>query len=354
MTIRRSSVVLIVIGVVLILLAALTRFVIVPHLSKLPEDTNDTATFNATLYQLDPASFALDAGTPFTVDRTLKVEQVEGDTAVVRDTAVSHLPTGDSTVSHTYAIDRGDYTQAAPPNGIVVEDQKGGMTVSFPNDPGTGAARIYDPVTQTAQPVTYQGTEDLAGREVYKFAGITTAPIADSNVLEPLKAGIAAMARSGDGSTLPKAMIEAMLPALPTDRAEPARQALTAASDQVPVSFTSANDMTVWVDSDFGAPFKAEQVQTTILNLAADGRTVPLLDMGRIEIVSSEESVNTAANALSNGDTQLTVLAVWIPLGITAIGLILIAIGIIRRTRPVGEAQNDDIRSEDGIVSTRR
>lgn len=63
MAMRRSSIVLLIVGLLLIAAAAAIKYVAVPQLSKLPEDTNEAATFAGTLRQLDPTTFALDAGT---------------------------------------------------------------------------------------------------------------------------------------------------------------------------------------------------------------------------------------------------------------------------------------------------
>ncbi|MFD6060537.1 porin PorA family protein [Rhodococcus wratislaviensis] len=115
MAIRRSSIVLLIVGLLLIAAAAAIKYVAVLQLSKLPEDTNEAATFAGTLRQLDPTTFALDAGIPIAIDRSVKVDQVAGDTAVVTSTAVTHLPNGDSADAHSYAISRTDYTPSQRP-----------------------------------------------------------------------------------------------------------------------------------------------------------------------------------------------------------------------------------------------
>lgn len=331
MAIRRSSLAMIIIGALLIALAMLIKFVAVPYVSKLPEDTNDSSTFDGELRQIDPTTFTLGEATPISIERSATVDEVDGDTAVVTVTAVSKLPTGESIDAHTYAISRVDYSQVDAPSGTDVEDQKGGVTLSFPMDPSTDDALMYDSVTQTAQPVKFVKTSELSGREVHEFSGTTTAPVADPDVLGPLKAGIAAMAQTGDGSTLPKPMIEALLPTVAADRADGVRAALAAAPDQVPLQFTTINSVAVWVDSDFGAPFKNEQDQTTVLNMQVDGKTIPLMDMSQIKVATSDESITTAADKLSKSQTQLNLLGIWAPLGLAIIGVVLIVVGFLRR-----------------------
>ncbi|QDQ93027.1 DUF3068 domain-containing protein [Rhodococcus sp. WB9] len=331
MAMRRSSVVLLIVGVLLIAAAAAIKYVAVPNLSKLPEDTDENAAFEGTLRQLDPTSFALDAGTPITIDRSVTVDEVAGDTAVVTSTAVTHLPSGDTTDRHSYAISRVDYTQAPAPDGAQVENQQGGVTLSFPMNPTTDDTLVYDSVTRTAQPVTYTGTSTLEGRDVHSFTGTTTAPIADPAVLGPVKAGIAALAQSGDGSTLPKAMLQSLLPALPADRAAAVLRTLETAPEQVPVVFTSVNAMTLAVDTRFGAPINTAQNQTTVLNIQSGDATVPLLDLSQVQVETSEASIQSVAQKFVEGERQLNILAVWVPLASALMGLLLVVVAIVRR-----------------------
>jgi hypothetical protein len=311
-------------------------------LSKLPEDTNATATLEGTLRQLDLATFTLDAGVPVAVDRTVKVDQISGDTAVVTSTAITHLPGGDNTDAHTYAISRGDYSQTDAPPGIHVEDQRGGVTLSFPMNPTTDDTLVYDSITRTSQPVAYTGTSNMDGRDVLEFAGTTTAPIADPAVLGPVQAAIAGLAQSGDGSTLPKAMLQGLTPALPTDRASEIGRALETAPDQVPLAYTSVNSMALSVDTRFGAPIKMEQDQTTVLNLKSGSTIIPLLDLSQVQVATSEASIQSTATNLAKSERQLDIMALWVPLGSALLGLILIITGIVRRHPHDTEDNNQD------------
>src|ERR1700730_8702962 len=78
--VRRSSIVLSVVGIVLIVLAALVRFVVVPIATELPRSTNLGVTYSGTTTLLN--SVALQSGDmknviasngPITVDRRVKV-----------------------------------------------------------------------------------------------------------------------------------------------------------------------------------------------------------------------------------------------------------------------------------------
>jgi len=85
----RSSIVLAVTGIVLIVLAVLVRFVVVPVATKLPGSTNLGVTYSGTATLLNSSALqsgdtknVIAANVPTTVDRRLKVTSVHGDTAI--------------------------------------------------------------------------------------------------------------------------------------------------------------------------------------------------------------------------------------------------------------------------------
>lgn len=331
MALRRSSIALFIVGLMLITAAAVIRYVVVPHMSKLPADTKEGALFEGALRQIDPTTFGLDAGTPITIDRSLKVDRVVGDTALVTCTVVTHLPSGDITDVRSFAVNRVDFTQAAPPDGVSVEDQRGGITLSFPMNPTTDDALVYDQVTRTAQPVTYTGTTTLAGREVYEFTGTATAPIVDPAVLGPVMAGIAALVPGGDGSTLPREIVRTLIPALSPDRAAAVEQALAAAPDPVPLTYTSVNMLDAAVDTHFGTPIRIAQNQTAVLNIASGGALVPLLDLSQVRAQTSDASIQKVADKVARGERQLKIAEFWVPLVSALVGVLLLVVAIVRR-----------------------
>lgn len=334
MALRRSSIALFVVGLMLTAAAAAIKYVAVPNLSKLPADTNETALFESTLRQLDPTTFGLDSGTPITIDRSLRVVQAEGDSAILTSTAITHLPSGDATDVHTFAVSRVDFTQTTAPDGVSVEDQRGGMTMSFPKNPTTDDALVYDSVTRTAQPVTYTGTTMFAGREVHEFTGTTAAPIADPAVLGPLKAGIAVLDPSGVGSTMQREIVKTLIPALPADRIAAVERALETAPDAVPLTYTSTNRMDLAIDSHLGAPVNFTQNQTTVLNIASGDTTVPFLDLYQVRMETSDASIRMVTEKVARAERLLKIAGFWVPLVSALSGALLVVVAIVRR-RPV-------------------
>src|SRR6266853_442835 len=97
LSIRRSSIVLAGIGVVLIVLGVLVRFVVVPVATKLPGSTNLGVTYSGTSTLLNGSALqsgdtknVIAANVPTTVERRLKVTGIYGDTAVVSDDLTIH------------------------------------------------------------------------------------------------------------------------------------------------------------------------------------------------------------------------------------------------------------------------
>src|SRR5215813_8581032 len=110
---RRSGWILVVLGVLLVVLAGILRFVFAPNATKLPSDTDTATTYsgtgtvlNATALQSGDVANALLRNIPVTLDRHVFVSSTDGNTAVVHDDLT--LKTQPTTVEddHTYAVDR--------------------------------------------------------------------------------------------------------------------------------------------------------------------------------------------------------------------------------------------------------
>src|SRR5262252_7745149 len=109
MPVRRSSIILAGIGVVLIVLGVLVRFVVVPVATKLPGSTNLGVTYSGQATLLN--SSALQSGDTknvlvANVDRRVKVTSIHGDTAIVSDDLTIHAGSQTLPSDHTYALDR--------------------------------------------------------------------------------------------------------------------------------------------------------------------------------------------------------------------------------------------------------
>src|SRR5258707_2637260 len=172
--VRRSSIVLAGIGVVLIVLGVLVRFVVVPVATKLPGSTNLGVTYSGTATLLN--SSALQSGdtknviatnVPVTVDRQIKVTSIRGDTVIVSDDLTIHAGSQTLPSDHTYALNRSTLEGVTPPAGASVEPSIGALSSMYPIRPAAnGSYRYYDSTTRGIVPISYTGHATRDGRTV--------------------------------------------------------------------------------------------------------------------------------------------------------------------------------------------
>lgn len=345
MSVRKSSVVWAVLGVVLIAGALVIRFAVLPAMTKLPDDLSQSQRYEGTMQALNSQAFAagdlanlLTPPMPITADRGLTVDAVDGDTAIVTSNSVVTLP--DSSTQddvHTYAVDRVDYSPVeldeAQRNSLVPADRQdtfeahSGLTFSWPMDPAAAQTPLYDPVTRTAQPATFVDESEVQGRKVNMYRVDAAGPIGNPVLLAGFE---------DFPAQLPKAMIEGLLQAgvVPED----SRQALTAALPALPeaitIGFGSTNEVDAAVDAEFGAPLRVEQTQGMYVTVAADGRDIPTLPLSIVSIHTAEDEVVSSADTMSKNSTMLSIAGLWLPLAMAVIGIALLVLGILRRRTP--------------------
>ncbi|MBF6277886.1 MULTISPECIES: porin PorA family protein [Nocardia] len=342
MSVRKSSVVWTVSGAVLIVGAVIIRFAVLPAMTKLPDDLSQSQRYDGTMQALNSQAFAagdfaalLTPKMPITADRSLTVDAVDGDTAVVTSNSVVTLPDSSTRDDvHTYAVDRVDYSPVeltdAQKDSLVPADRRttfeahSGLTFSWPMDPAATDTMLYDPVTRTAQRATFVDESEVQGRKVYNYRVDAAGPIGNPALL----AGF-----HGFPAQLPKAMIEGLLRAGVVP--EKSREALTAAlpllPDPVAIGFGSTNEIAAAVDAEFGAPLKVEQTQGMYVTVSADGRDIPALPLSIVSIHTAENEVVASANTFSKNSTMLSILGVWLPVAMVVIGIALLSLGIVRR-----------------------
>jgi Porin PorA len=162
MPVRRSSIILAGIGVILIVLGVLVRFVVVPVATKLPGSTNLGVTYsgqatllNSSALQSGDTKNVIAANVPATIDRRVKVTSVHGDTAIVSDDLTIHAGGQTLPGDHTYALDRTTLEGVAPPPGISVEPSVGALSSTFPIGPeANDSYRFYDWTTRGIVPIS--------------------------------------------------------------------------------------------------------------------------------------------------------------------------------------------------------
>ena len=335
MAIRRSSIVLGAVGVVLIALALVIRFVVVPIATQLPASTDLPVTYSGTGTLLNSAalqsgdtSHVIATNVPITVDRQVKVTSVHGGTAIVADNLTIHAGTETLPSDHTYALDRTTLEGAAPPAGIAVEPSAGALSSAFPIGPkADNSYRFYDSTTRNIVPVSYAGHATREGRAVNVYEISFTGPVRDPGLLKMLP------------PALPKKLLAGLAPLLPAAvRAEVTPATLAALPDPVPLSYTGTTHIAAYVDQQTGVPIDETISEQVVVNVAAGPRTLSLIPVLALNFHVTSASMQYLAHKAATSGELLTLIEVIVPLVLAVIGVILVVIAILRRRRPVPAA----------------
>jgi Porin PorA len=339
MAIRRSSIALGAVGVVLIALALVIEFIVAPIATQLPGSTNLPVTYSGTGTLLNSAALAsgdtkhvIASNVPITVDRQVKVTSVHGGTAIVADDLTIHAGSETLPNDHNYALDRTTLEGVAPPSGIAVEPSVGALSSAFPIGPqaSTSAYRFYDSTTRNIVPVDYTGHATRQGRAVNVYTISSVGPVKDPGLLKTLP------------PSLPKKLIASLAPVLPAAvRAEITPGTLAALPDPVPLSYTGTTHITAYVDEQTGVPIDETISEQVVVNVAAAARTLSLVPVLALDFHVTPASMQYLAHKASTSGELLTVIELIVPLVLGLIGVVLIVIAILRRRRSAPAAPTD-------------
>ncbi|SOC49564.1 Protein of unknown function [Blastococcus aggregatus] len=331
MRLTRSSVVLAVVGVLLLAVAAVVRFVVVPAVSKLPADTDILQEFEGTYTGLDPA--ALSGGSedvlledaPVEASRRIDVESVDGDTAIVVRTVERSIDgVADPSRSLRYAIDRTTEESTTPPEGAgdVVDSE--GLVFTLPINPSTDEDyRLWDQNTAEAYPLTYQGEDSLEGRTVYLYGSTMEGTVADPESL-------------GLPTSVSKEQLIALAPALldllPPDLAGQLPAVVPLLPDTIPLSYTSVYDVTISADAELGATIAGTSNQVITAQLPLGPQTVEV-PFSTVELSSTDASIADRAADTADSATQLNLIRTVLPIVAVALGLLLLVAALLLARR---------------------
>jgi DUF3068 family protein len=331
LSVRRSSIVLAGIGVVLIVLGVLVRFVVVPVATKLPGSTNLSVTYSGTATLLN--SSALQSGdtknviatnVPITVNRQLKVTSIEGDTAIVSDDLTIHAGSQTLPSDHTYALNRSTLEGVTPPAGVSVEPSKGALSSMFPIGPAANSSyRFYDSTTRNIVPISYTGHATRAGRSVNLYTIASTGAVKDPGLLKMLP------------PALPKKLIAGLAPLLPAaERAKFTPAVLASLPNPIPLSYTGTTSIVASVDSQTGVPITETISEQVVVNVTAGSQTLSLIPVLALDFHLTPASTTYLANKAKTTGELLTLIEVIVPAALVVIGVILLVIAILRRHKP--------------------
>ncbi|MGW5106071.1 porin PorA family protein [Nocardia sp. NPDC004123] len=346
MTIRKSSIALLIVGILLITASMIVKFVMLPSMLKLPADLSKSQKYEGTISALNPEAFSnqdlahlITPEAPIKADRSLTVDAVDGDTAIITSDTTIELPNGSQMKDvHSYSVSRTDYAPVpltqekaqslVPTNRMSTYQKHEGIAFSFPMNPSKDGNRIYDPVTQTGQDATFLDEGTLEGRDVYNYQVRASGPITSPTVLAQFKNFPPQLSRSVLASLLQAGIVPEASRAAVQDH-------LSSLPDLIDTGFGSSNVANMAVDKQFGTPLKVDQTQAMFVTVPISGNAVPVLPLSTVKLHTSANEVSALAKDLSKNSTLLTVSGVWLPIGSALVGLLLIVLSIARWRRQV-------------------
>ncbi|WP_059006053.1 porin PorA family protein [Streptomyces specialis] len=326
---RRSTWILSGIAAALLVLAAVTRFALLPAMHKVPDDVDENPQYEGTATVLNQQALAsgdlADAflvDVPVLMDRHIEVVDTSGDTAVFSDSRVLLGP-DDIELTRSeerWAVDRVTLEDRPAPEGSGAAPHEG-LVIGFPLEPERRDYRWWDHTTGTEVAAVHTGTEKREGRTVYGYTIHAEGAMADRGDLPP---------------ALPREAVGAILASVPGGTVDPATLPET-----VPLAYTATTDLVLWIDSGTGTIMDGSHGQT-ITATTQDGTA--LFPVADVRVTATEETRQHQADTAKSIALALTLLGVVAPLSLIAVAVVLLALAAwgVRRRAPAPPAAPDE------------
>lgn len=322
---RRWSLAAAAVGVLLIVAAFVVSFVVTPALDKLPADTDRTVTMRGTMQTPNPSDSSAMATQPIELERTVKVDKVDGNNALVAMTTRTFaVPRGKaqkplSETVQRFGIDRKTYGQASAPGEAEVTDQKGASVFAFAPGPSREDATLYDSTLAKVVSLKFSGTKEISGRKMLTFKTANTGRLGDEAMAKRLRAALGQQFGT-DGTSAPAVALEKL--GMPD-------AALKSFGKSVPVSLVVASDATIEVDAERGNFVALEQNMTVSAAIGDPSAPLVRTPLQILSLVSTDATVADGIAAIEDGESKLSLVRLWIPLALGILGLVLIAVGAV-------------------------
>jgi len=324
------------VGVILIAGAFVLAYVITPnYVARLPGDTDHNRSYAGTFKTLLDAQevakgnlvTAVKQNVPLAIERTVKVTDTSGNTALVSDSRTTSAA-GNQVEKTTwqYALNRKTLEPATshPASWTVVDAQ--GLTVSWPLGAEKKTYTGWRPETKTTTPLTYTRTEDKSGLSTYVYeASLPPTRITDSQVLAGLPPAVpqktlALVAQLGTLSAASRQQLAALLPTL---------------GDPVPLAYTLQSADTFWIEPETGIVVDTQRNQQRTAGVVAPngGAFLPLLPVSDVTYQQTPASVKDAASDASDGRDAIQLFGTILPIVAGVVGALLIAGAFLIRRR---------------------
>lgn len=351
MRLTRPSVILGVIGLVLLVAAALVRWVVLPSASKLPSSLDTTQSYSGTYTGVDPAALVGTSSNaalvrqPVTASRQYKTSSTSGDTAIVARTLNrSQNGSPQPTSQVKYAIDRSTFESTTPPSGTTGVAPSKGLVFTLPLHPSTTTTyQLWDESTAAAYPLKYQkagGT--VEGRDTLAYTSTA-------------KGNLASPAALGLPTSLSRGQLVSLAPALASSLPAQLQAALPTLLAQLPASiplvWTSNTTSTIYADETTGAPIKVQSSQQITGGISLAGQTIAV-PLAIISLDTTSASEKAIADDAGSNASKLTLVGTTIPIVLLILGLIALVVAVVLAVRAGRRGPGGATPSEPAGVST--
>lgn len=299
----RTGITLLVLGVLFLVLAPLSHWVVLPRLERTPAATDTTNVTKATGQYFDGAGMK---GTEFTITTHLTGDP---DAGAAQGADVWNLSTQVDT-PETLALHDPHRSLQWIVERVVFDPHtnepvhccgeapahEGDAFLKFPFNVEKRTYQYWNPFVHKAFPVGYAGDVELEGHTFYRFTGKVPATV------------------SG-GVDMPAAAL-----------GQPA-QAGTVHLDSV----YRDDGVEVLVDPLSGSPVSS--VQHAVSTLRLPGSDKDLMTVSNFTVAPSPDDVHASVQQAISGDRALTAIGTTGPIGLAALGFVLAVLGILLRVR---------------------
>lgn len=344
---RKAAISCGIVGVVLLVAAALMAFWITPtYIARLPDSYNKTRTYDGTISSLiDPAalatgnlSAAVKTGVPQTVRVQAQVTQTSGNTALVRDTSTvtaanRHL----ATITNNYAVDRQNLEATGSHPGNWNVGSASGLTFSFPIGAKKQNYTGWVPLTMTTTPLKYVAQVLHGGISTYEYQStVPPTPIKNTQVLGalPKTLPVSLLTKIGAAGLLSRAQLANLSKAFPNAK-------------QIPLAYTYQATNTYWVAPTTGIVVDVNTTERQMGGIALPGgKVIPLLPVLADSYKASSASLQAAINDANSGSNTITTWGMTVPIIAAVVGFLLVVLAVILWLR--GRSRGKPVRYVDG------
>lgn len=336
----RSSVLLAVVGVLLVVAAAVLRFVVVPSVTKLPEDLDVTLEFEGTYNGINPAVLSGGAtevmaeDVPIEATRNVTAQSSDGDTEIVRRHDERTVGGGEPAVTEVrFNVDRETAEAGPAPEGAGDVQDAEGLVFTLPvgPEPEDGVYEYWDQYTLQSAPVTFEGEERFGGRDVYRYESLAEGELADP-------------AAMGLPMSLPKETLAELAPGLegmvPAELLAALPAVLPSLPAEIPIEWTSSTTTFVDADQELGATIAGGSTQevTGTLDLGITTVDVPF---ATIAIYSTDDSIEDRGDTVAGDSRLLNLVGTIIPIVALVLGVLLLVAALLLARRAAARAAAD-------------